>query len=64
MVRQTLGDEAKTVGVGKEIRQFLVAFYADDGLVQSRGPVRLHASLDTLGALFKRVGLRTNISVT
>ena len=53
-----------TVGVSKEIRQFLVAFYADDGLVQSRDPARLQASLDTLVSLFKRVGLRTNVSKT
>ena len=53
-----------TVGVGEEIRQFLAAFYADDGLVQSRDPARLQASLDTLVSLFERVGLRTNVSKT
>ena len=53
-----------TVGVGEEIRQFLATFYADDGLVQSRDPVRLQALLDTLVSLFERVGLRTNVSKT
>ena len=33
-------------------------------MVQSRDPVRIQASLDTLVALFERVGLRTNISKT
>ena len=61
---RTLDNGAMTVGVGEEIRQFLAAFYADDGLVQSRDLVRLQASLDTLVALFKRVGLRTNVSKT
>ena len=51
-----------TVRVGEEIREFLAAFYADDGLVQSRDPVRLQALLDTLVSLFERVGLRTNVS--
>ena len=53
-----------TVAVGEEIRLFLAAFYADDGLVQSRDPARLQASLDTLVSLFERVGLRTNVLKT
>ena len=40
-LRRTLGNGAVVVGVGEEIRQFLAAFYADDGLVQSSDPVRL-----------------------
>ena len=63
-LRRIVGSGAMTVGVGEEIRQFLAAFYADNGLVQSRDPVRLQASLDTLVALFERVGLRTNVSKT
>ena len=43
-------------------RWSLAAFYADDGLVQLRDPARLQALLDTLVALFERVGLRTNVS--
>ena len=53
-----------TVGVREEIRQFLAAFYADDGLVQLRDPARLQALLDILISLFKRVGLQTNVSKT
>ena len=53
-----------TAGVGEDIRQFRAAFYADDGLVQSRCPVMMQTSLDTLVSLFKRVGLRTNVSKT
>ena len=40
-LRRTLGDGAMTVRVGKEIRQVLAAFYADDRLVQLRDPARL-----------------------
>ena len=63
-LRRTIGDGAMTVRVGEEIRQFLAAFYANNGLVQSRDPARLQASLDTLVSLFKRVGLGTNVSKT
>ena len=42
----------------------MAAFYADDGLAQSRDPARLQAWLDTLVALFERVGLRTNVLKT
>ena len=63
-LRRNIGDGAMTVRVGKKIRQFLAEFYANDGLVQSRDPARLQASLDTLVTLFERVGLRTNISKT
>ena len=53
-----------TAKAGEGIPQFLAAFYANDGLVQSRCPVRLQTSLGTLVSLFKRVGLRTNVSKT
>ena len=33
-LRQTLGNEAMTSGIGEEIRSFLAAFYADDGILQ------------------------------
>ena len=61
-LRRTIGDGSMTARVSEEIRQFLAAFYADDGLVQSRDPVRLQASLDTLVSLFQRVGIRTFVS--
>ena len=38
-IRKTLGTNAMTTGIGKEIRWFLAAFYADNGLLQSRDPV-------------------------
>ena len=63
-LRRTIGDGAMTVRVSEEIRQFLAALYADNGLVQSRDPARLQASLDTLVALFERVVLRTNVLKT
>ena len=59
-LRRTIGNGAMTVVIGEEIRSFLAAFYADDGLIQSRDPARLQTSLNTLVSLFKRVGLRTN----
>ena len=45
-----------TSGIGEEIRSFLVAFYADDGILQSRDPVRLQTAADILVGLFERVG--------
>ena len=63
-LRRTIGDGAMAAGIGEEIRSFLAAFYADDGLIQSRDPARLQTSLDTLVSLFERVSLRTNTSKT
>ena len=45
-LRQTLGNEAMTNGIGKEIRSFLAAFYADDGILQSGDPVRLQTAAE------------------
>ena len=53
-----------TTGIVEEIRWFLAAFYADDGLLQSRDPVRLQAAADTLLGLFERAGLKTNTKKT
>ena len=39
-------------------------FYANNRLVQSRCSVMLQTSLDTLVALFERVGLMINVSKT
>ena len=50
--------------MGREIRDFLVAFYADDGVLASRDPVKLQRAIDVLIALFERVGLRTNTTKT
>ena len=63
-LRQILGDEVAKSGLGGEIRQFLAAFYSDDGLIQSRDPVFPQSSFDILIGLFERVGLRTNTTKT
>ena len=53
-----------TVRIREEIQQFMAAFCTDNWLIQSKDPVRLQASLDTLISLFERIGLRTNVSKT
>ena len=63
-LRQTFGDEVAGSGLGEEIRSFLAAFYADDGLIQGRDPVLLQSAFDVLIELFERVGLRTNTTKT
>ena len=63
-IRQTLGDDVMTTRIGEEIRSFLAVFYADDGLLQSRDPVRLQAAPDNLVDLFERAGLKTNTKKT
>ena len=40
-LRQVLGVGAMLTGIGEEIRKFLAAFYADDGLVLARCSVLL-----------------------
>ena len=59
-LRQVLGDRVTADGIGTQIRLLLAAFYANDGLVQSRDPEFLEFSFDILVGLFERVGLRTN----
>ena len=61
---RVLCDRAMTAGVGEEIRKFLMVFYADNGLVQARGPVLLQTLLDTLVSLLEHVINRTNVSKT
>ena len=63
-LRQTLGEEAARLGIGEKVTEFLAAFYADDGLVQSRRPILLQKSADILVGLFERVGLITNTQKT
>ena len=63
-LRDTFGEEIADSGLLREIRSFLAAFYADDGLIQGRDPVQLQASFDVLIELFERVGLRTNTTKT
>ena len=63
-LRATLDEEIAKSGLRREIRSFLAAFYADDGLIQGRDPVQLQASFDVLIGLFERVGLRANTTKT
>ena len=56
-LRQVLGAGAMLTSIREEIRRFLAAFCADDGLVQSRCPVQLQLLLDVVVALFERVAL-------
>ena len=52
------------LGSWGEIRHFLAAFYAVDGIVQSRDPIFLQSSFDILICLFERDMLRTNTTKT
>ena len=51
-------------GIGEKMWRFLAAFYTDDSMVQYRCPVQLQSSLVILVALFKHVGLWTNVTKT
>ena len=59
-----MGEEVAADGIGAQIRALLAAFYADDGLVQSRDPAFLQYAFDILVGLFGRVGLCTNTTKT
>ena len=52
------------MGIGEEVWRFLVAFYADDGLIQSRYSVLLQSSFVILISLFDLLGLKTNTTKT
>ena len=56
--------EAGTGGLGLTIINLTAYFYADDGLVASTQPERLHREFDVLTGLFDRVGLRNNMAKT
>ena len=63
-LHQVLGDEVEMSGIGAEIILFLVAFYAANGLIQSRDMALLQSSFDILVKIFERVGLSNNITKT
>ena len=46
------------------IRMFLLEFYTDDGLIQSRCPLMLQDSFNKLVTLFEQVGLSINTAKT
>ena len=49
---------------GKEERQQVALFYADDDMVASSDPQWLQGVFNTLVGLFDRVGLRMNVGKT
>ena len=51
-------------GLGLLIRDLVVYFYANDGLVASNQPERLQRALDILTGIFDWFGLRTNTRKT
>ena len=64
-LRQLMSAESTEAGITKEnIRLLMACFYADDGLVMSRGPEVLQRAFDILTGLFDQVGLRTNVKKT
>ena len=56
--------QAGTGGIGLTIIDLVDNFYANDGLVASTQPEKLHMAFDVLTSLFNRVGLRTNTENT
>jgi hypothetical protein len=59
-LRQCLGDDTAQGGIGEAVRDYIVAFFVDDGLVVARCPEWLQSSLTILVNLFERIGLKTN----
>ena len=62
-LQNTLTPEDAKLAI-QDVRKLMAAFYADDGLVASRDPVRLQQAFNELTALFERVGLKTNAKKT
>ena len=56
--------DAARHGYREEVQNFFTIFYADDGLIAARCPIKLQSAIDILVALFEHVGLRTNTSKT
>jgi hypothetical protein len=61
---QCLGDNAAWMGIGEAVRDHVVAFFVDNGLVVARCPEWLQSSFTILIHLFKRIGLKTNAAKT
>ena len=62
-LRSLFGDEFD-VGDREQVASFVALFYADDGILADRCPVRHQMAIDTLVDLFGRVSLRTNTAKT
>ena len=63
-LRQVLGNRVAVDGIRTHIRLLLAAFYADNGLVQSRDLEFLQFSFDILVGFFERVELLTKTKKT
>jgi hypothetical protein len=63
-LRQCLGDNAALMGIGEAVRDHVVAFFVDDGLVVARCPEWLQSSFTILINLFECIDLKTNIAKT
>jgi hypothetical protein len=59
-LRLMLGDDAAREGIGDAVRDYVVAFFVDNGLVAARCPVWLQSSFTILVNLFERIGLFMN----
>ena len=60
-----LVDEAEAKGeTGREGRHQSAVFYADDGMVVSSEPAWIQGAINSLVAIFYRVGLLTNVGKT
>jgi hypothetical protein len=58
------GDNAALLGVGEAVRDHVVAFFVNDGLVVARCLEWLQSSFTVLINLFKCIGLKTNAAKT
>ena len=63
-LRKFLGDDAARMGIGEAVRDHVVAFFVDDGLVAARCPEWLQSSFTILIHLFERIGLKMNVAKT
>jgi len=57
-------DGSEVDGLGMMVQEWLVLFYADDGLIASRNAKWLQMAIERLSELFERVGLRMNTDKT
>jgi hypothetical protein len=59
-----LDDGSGVNGFGRTVREELMLFYANDGLLAAHNHLWLQMALSRLCELFERVGLRTNVQKT
>ncbi len=57
-------DDVAINGIGHQVKDKVVLFHVDDGLLASRDPEWLQQAFNVLVELFERVGLRTNSTKT